>query len=284
MRPRPSLWLPLMLLALAVRAGGAQAGGPRPGSPPRGRDSTVAAAPIITRGDLLVLGGGALAAWAAQPSDLRVRDRVRSDRWQRNGTLDAITDAGNAWGQPGVVTAGLLLWGGGRVAGNAGVAATGLRAIEAITVSGVVTKTLKTAFGRTRPRVDPTDDWDVAFGRGWDGDRESFPSGHATVAFAFAAAVTSEVAHRAPRRAPLVGVTTFTLAAGTAYARLHADAHWLSDVTMGAAIGMASGWAVTRWHRTRPGNRLDRLLLGADLAPLVQPGPGATRLGVSLTW
>lgn len=253
-----------------------------------GRDSTVTPAPIVMRRDLLVLGAGVGLAFLAQRVDLSVRDEVRSDGWQGNAFLGAIEPIGDVWGGAAAVGAGLALWGGGLYARNSTVAATGLRAIEAITVSGQITAILKGAIGRARPRVDSTNAWNVEFGRGFrstSGDYKSMPSGHSTAAFAFAAAVTSEVARRAPKRARLVGVTTYGLAGITAYSRLHSNAHWLSDVTLGAAIGMASGWAVTRWHATRPGNRVDELLLGRALSPLVTRSPqGGTLVGASIAW
>lgn len=252
------------------------------------RDSTVTPAPIVMRRDLQILGAGAGLAVLAQRVDLRVRDEVRSAGWQGNGFLEAIEPVGDVWGGAAAVGAGLALWGGGLYARNATVAATGLRAIEAITVSGQITAILKGAIGRARPRVDSTNAWNVEFGRGFrstSGDYKSMPSGHSTAAFAFAAAVTSEVVKRAPKHARLIGITTYGLAGITAYSRIHSNAHWLSDVTMGAAIGMASGWAVTRWHATRPGNRVDRLLLGRTLSPLVTRSPqGGTLVGVSIAW
>lgn len=259
-----------------------------PGQDAMKRDSTVTPAPLVMKRDLLVLGAGAGLAFLVQRVDLRVRDEVRSAGWQGNGLLDAIEPVGDLWGGAAAVGAGLILWGGGRYAGNATVAASGLRAIEAITVSGQITALLKGAIGRARPRVDSTNAWNVEFGRGFrgsSGDYRSMPSGHTTAAFAFAAAVTSEVARRAPERARLVGITTYGLAGITAYSRMHSNAHWLSDVTMGAAIGMASGWAVTRWHATRPGNRFDELLLGRALSPLVLRSPGGgTLVGASIAW
>ena len=36
---------------------------------------------------------------------------------------------------------------------------------------------------------------------------------------------------------------------------------------MGAALGMVSGWATVRYHHHRPGNRLDKVFLGAALSP-----------------
>lgn len=248
-------------------------------------DSAVRPAPWVTRGDLLVIGTGAGLAFLAQKADLAVRREVRSAGWQENGALEALEVVGDHWGGSAAVVTGLGLWGGGLWARNETVAAVGLRGLEAITVSGVITKVLKAGFGRARPRVDSLDPWNVEFGRGWDNDHESFPSGHTTAAFAFAAAVTSEVARRAPARRWIVGAGTFALGGVTAYARMHADAHWLSDVTLGAAIGMASGWAVTRWHATRPDNRVDALLLRRRAAPFVMRAPdGRLLVGATLAW
>jgi hypothetical protein len=54
---------------------------------------------------------------------------------------------------------------------------------------------------------------------------------------------------------------------------------------MGAAIGMASGWAVTRWHATRPGNRVDEIFLGRALSPIITRSPhGGTLVGASVAW
>ena len=272
----------LIILVIPLLAGGAAA------QEPVRHDSAVAPAPLVMKRDLLILGAGAGLAFLAQRVDIRVRDEIRSAGWQGNDLLSAIEPVGDVWGGAAAVGASLVLWGGGRYARNATVAASGLRAIEAITVSGQITALLKGAIGRARPRVDSTNAWNAEFGRGFRsaaGDYKSMPSGHSTAAFAFAAAVTNEVARRAPARARLVAITTYSLAGITAYSRLHSNAHWLSDVTMGAAIGMASGWAVTRWHATRPGNRFDALMLGRAVSPVVtRTSNGGTLVGASITW
>ena len=65
----------------------------------------------------------------------------------------------------------------------------------------------------------------------------------------------------------------------TAYSRLPNDEHWLSDVTLGAGLGMVTGWAVTRWHATRPDNWVDKVFL----RPIVSAGPnGQARFGVAI--
>jgi membrane-associated phospholipid phosphatase len=194
-----------------------------------------------------------------------------------------VAAAGNKFGSPGAVTLGVLMWGGGLIARRPTLAASGLRAIEAITVSGFVTTVLKETAGRARPNVAVSGrtDWQLLRGaRTSGGDYEAMASGHATAAFAFATAVTGEVALRAPERARAVGVVTFGLAGLTAYARMHDDRHWLSDVTVGAGIGTVTALAIRRWHTTRPENVIDRWLL----RPTVTRSPfGGLRVGLELT-
>jgi membrane-associated phospholipid phosphatase len=49
--------------------------------------------------------------------------------------------------------------------------------------------------------------------------------------------------------------------------RMYENRHWASDVIMGAAIGTFAGTKVVRYHRTHPGNRIDRWLLNASVSP-----------------
>ncbi len=237
---------------------------------------------IVSRTDMLRLGGFALLTAAAYQMDGAARDAVRRPNVQASPSLRSMANFTYNYGMGGVVLTSAALWGGGLIMKNETMATTGLRGVEAIVVSGVITKVIKGVAGRARPRVAPHEPDDFDLGRGFgviDGDYESFPSGHATAAFAFAAAVTGEVARRAPRYRNAVAISTYGLAAVTAYSRMYVDGHWFSDVTLGAGIGMVSGWAITRWHADRPDNAVDRWLL----RPVVVPGVnGETRLGFSI--
>lgn len=231
--------------------------------------------------------GGPSGALVAQPVDLRVREVVRSDAWQANAALGALSDAGNTWGAPGVILLGTGLWIGGRWADDPRMATIGFRAFEAIGVSGVITGTIKGIVGRARPRISPTDAGDMRFLRGAreGNEYQAFPSGHTTAAFAFAAAVTAETRRLAPAQARTVGITTYGLATVTAFARMYSDAHWFTDVLAGAAVGIVTGKAASRWHAKRPGHAIDRLFLGGDVAPLVGMTPaGQSILGATITW
>ena len=66
------------------------------------------------------------------------------------------------------------------------------------------------------------------------GNRDSFPSGHATSAFAFATVVATE-------HEWYWGAGAFTLAGFVAYSRINDNAHYLHDVVGGAVIGMGYG-------------------------------------------
>jgi membrane-associated phospholipid phosphatase len=69
--------------------------------------------------------------------------------------------------------------------------------------------------------------------------------------------------------APWMWVAGVTLATGVAYLRVAGDAHWFSDVAVGAAVGSAVGFAVPWFfHRVRTTHP------GLD----VRPAPGGLAL------
>lgn len=69
-------------------------------------------------------------------------------------------------------------------------------------------------------------------------DNNSFPSGHASMAFASATTIYR-------RRGWKLGFPAYALATLTASARVGAKKHYWHDVVAGAAAGIASGWLFT---------------------------------------
>lgn len=229
-------------------------------------------------GGVLVLGGVAYLA------DDRVRARVLDRTPGNDGAVDEVFAFADDYGSPGVLVLAAALWGTGVVAKRPVLAELGLRGVEAVGVSGVATSLLKELTGRARPRVVPHDPADWQFlrpTRSRSEDHRAMPSGHATVVFAFATAVTGSVRRLAPAHTRWVGLSTFALAGLTSWQRMRADAHWLSDVTVGAGVGTVTALAILRWHDTRPENPIDRWLL----RPVLQPAPdGGAAVGLSLAW
>lgn len=233
---------------------------------------------MITGGDLARLGAFGVLTLGAYHVDDRARVALRG-HGRHHGLNYALEQVGDIYSYGGAVGVGAGMWIGGMLSEDRVLATTGLRALEAIFAAGVVAKAIKGVAGRARPVISPDDPSDFEWGRGFgviDGVHESFPSGHATIVFAFASAVTGEVRRSAPHQARKVALASYGLAALTAYSRITSDEHWLSDITLGAGIGMVSGWAVTRWHATRPDNWVDRFFL----RPVMGTGPrGELRLG-----
>jgi membrane-associated phospholipid phosphatase len=230
------------------------------------RADSIAASPprafsmVETRRFAGVLALGGLAYLADDAARDALRDRANAT----GGVVHGLERFGYYYGDPGVAVLSVAMWGAGRLADRPVLASSGLRGMEAVAVSGAVVFVLKEVTGRARPEIAPhaKDDWNLFRGlETTGGDYQSMASGHAAVSFAFATAVTAEVARHAPRAARTVGLTTFALAALTSWQRMHEDRHWLSDVTVGGGIGVVTALAITRWHATRPDNVIDRWFL-----------------------
>ena len=92
-------------------------------------------------------------------------------------------------------------------------------------------------------------------------------SGHTSIAFAAAAAVTTETAAWWPGAKPYIGTAMYGGAALVGISRMYRNKHWASDVASAAAIGTFISWKVIRYNHNNPGNRVDRWLLGVHVEP-----------------
>jgi membrane-associated phospholipid phosphatase len=160
------------------------------------------------------------------------------DPAHRSGTANDIASAVRHFGQwdgVAVVTGGLLV--SGLIAKQPKLVHAGLRVGASVLVTGVVTQGAKWAFGRVRP--ESTDDpWDFD---PFSGD-ESMWSGHSAFAFAMATSLSQDI-HRT-----WATVGLYTVATGTAWSRVYDNKHWVSDVVVGAAAGIAGAKLATgRW-------------------------------------
>jgi PAP2 superfamily len=171
----------------------------------------------------LALAGGALAA-AAHPVDQTFNVRLRSHNDAVNTSFAAAKYFGDA---PEQVAMSLGTYVYGRVFSRPKVSHLGLDLLRAQIVTELLVQPIKFASGRRRP----------------DGSNaQSFPSGHAAIAFAVATVIEHHVGW--PRS--LLG---YAVAADVAASRLHDNRHYLSDVAFGAAVGTIAGRTVTRHGR-----------------------------------
>lgn len=235
---------------------------------------------LFTHADPFILGGFIAGAVALRPFDRQIANEIREPDAQLNRTASHAAKIFNFLGSPGTLVASVAMYGAGRIGHFDRVADLGLHSTEAIVVSSGITYVIKGLAGRQRPsHAGVNDPDDFAFGGGFaKGSSSSFPSGHATAAFATATVVTLETHRWWPGSTWYIAPIMFGGASMVGVARLYSNAHWASDVIMGAGIGTLTGLKVFRYnHVTSADNRVNRWLLRA--VPSVSPsidGHGAT--------
>ena len=240
--------------------------------------TTASQRPLFTWRDGVLAGGFVVATIATRPIDKRAAVALQEPERQKRWIFQESATIVRTIAVPGAVIIGTSMYAVGRLSHVQRLAEVGLHGTEALLVGSLVADGLKLTFGRARPFVDTTgpnpDDWQLL--RGFKGgDYQSFPSGHSVAAFAAAAAVSSETSRWWPALTYYaIGPVLYAGAAAVGVSRMYNNRHWASDVILGAAIGTFAGTKVVRYHRTHPGNRVDRWLLNASWSP----GDGRLRL------
>jgi len=171
----------------------------------------------------VALAGGALAL-ASQPYDLTVQTRLLA----HDDTVNAVFAPGKYYGgAPAQLGLSVGMWLVGRVTGKPRVAHLGMDLMRAQAVTELLVEPIKFASHRERP--DRT-------------NYQSFPSGHAAITFAAAAAIERRLGWKR-------SLAAYAVAAYVSVSRLHDNRHYLSDVVFGAAVGTIAGRTVTRHGR-----------------------------------
>jgi len=120
---------------------------------------------------------------------------------------------------------------------------TALLCLESVALAEGITKGLKHLMGRSRPYGDrgafdfnplkvPPPSYSL-----------SFPSGHATTAFALSSVITEQY------RSWLVRLISYSFALVVSLARVNNNAHFLSDVFWGAITGISVGKCLVKFHK-----------------------------------
>ena len=190
-----------------------------------------------------ILSAGALGASLSHPYDTRVSSGLAGIE-ELDGFMAPGRVIGGAYTQMGAAFATYAI---GRVSGSPRTASLGADLVRAQLLTQSLTMGLKYAADRTRP----------------DGTALSFPSGHTSTSFATATVLQRHLGWKA-------GVPAYALAGYVAASRIQTQKHYLSDVALGAALGIVGGRTVT----------IGRGDARFAVAPAAAPG-GA---GVSFTW
>ncbi len=174
----------------------------------------------VARGDSLrwAAGGGVLTA-ASILLDDEVLKSLRDER------QDTSVDIGEHVGEAGLhfaVPAAMYFI--SRATGHPGMADFSVMLVRTQTVNAAITRGLK-LMPRARPYQEK-----ATLTKG------SFPSGHTSAAFASATVISRKWGRKA-------GIPALLVATFVGTTRLQ-NLHYLSDVTFGAAVGIASGFAV----------------------------------------
>lgn len=178
---------------------------------------------LPSRDTAILIGSGVVGGLVFHPVDDNLREWA--DGKEPSGYTPIGRSLGDGWVQGG---AALGTYGIGLFAEHPMMTHIGSDLIRAQALNAVLTRGLKFASQRRRP----------------SGGHESLPSGHASASFASAAVLDS---HFGPR----VGIPAYAVAGFIGWTRVRDNAHWLTDVVVGAAIGAAVGRTVTAGHRDR---------------------------------
>jgi len=223
---------------------------------PAGASIAQAPPPRYTSGwwDVAVIAGGAAIAGAgalvtppvASCAPCNSADLPGIDR----GTID--WNSATARGASNVLVIGVA--GGAALASIAGVAPARARGdavvlATAVSWTAAATQWLKLVVHRERPALYRSGAVAAAAD---PGNRQSFPSGHTSFAFAAATAYATLAARQRLPHARRNSVLLYAGATGVGVLRIAGGKHFPTDVLAGAALGAGVGWITAKLHPTTP--------------------------------
>jgi membrane-associated phospholipid phosphatase len=178
--------------------------------------------------------------------DQDIQQWVRDHRSSSSGdAFQAITHLGDGAVLIGLMTA---LYVSGEVSDNNSLRKTALLSLESWLTSGIIVRGLKSVAGRARPWTDESSHSFHPFST--KSRFASFPSGHASSAFAVAAVIADQ------SEKVYIDILVYSLATLVAVSRVHIEKHWASDILVGSAIGYFVAKKICALDRNRDSNKV----------------------------
>jgi len=156
-----------------------------------------------------------------------------------------ITNFGDGRFLAGLIT-GLYI--SGEISDNNSLRKTALLSLESWLTTGVIVTSLKFVTGRARPWTGESSQSFHPFST--KSRFSSFPSGHASSAFAVATVVADQ------SKKAYIDILAYSLATLVAVSRVHIDKHWASDVLVGSSIGYFVAKKISSLDRNRDSGKV----------------------------
>ena len=173
---------------------------------------------LLSRDHLGIVQFGTMTAATFAPWDRR----VQATTWNDGRAHDFLKPGALVGSMAFQSGAAFTTWAIGRATNKPRIAQLGADLVRAQIVSQAVTQAIKLSTQRTRP----------------DGAALSFPSGHTASSFATASVLHAHFGLKA-------GIPAYAVAAWVAASRVDMKRHHLSDVIVGATVGLLAGRSVT---------------------------------------
>lgn len=192
-----------------------------------------------------ITSGGAALALGVMANDLQIQQWAQTS----SAVKDNLNGPSELFGNP-VYMGGLSL-GANLIAialDNQHLHELSNQALQSVLFGGAAALGLKLIFHRERPEEQITLDPYQFKGPSLASENLSFPSGHTTIAFSFAASISAYYGDQW-----FIAVPLYTYATLTAWQRVYDLKHWPSDVVGGAILGIIVGRTIHKWQE---GSRL----------------------------
>lgn len=231
---------------------------------------------FFTRRDLVLSGAALTGSALVSIFDDRIARWARQPSVQGGESRHDLAEALTVVNETPLTIGAFAVYGIGALTHSETVKDVGLHTTEALVLTVAVAEAIRVPLGRARPRASPDDAYRFdAFAGFSEFDHRSFPSIHAAVAFATAAALTDEIRIRRPGAVRFAAPLLYGAAMVPGLTRIYLDQHWASDIVAGAFTGWLLGDRVVHYAHTHGRSRLDRWLLGAVVVPNGQGGAAA---------